>query len=155
MAALVPDTVHLRLDTIEAALNESGIIDRAGGWDAFPDVGYRTAWAMTRDLLASGRSVVADSVNPISITRAGWESCDRDTGSPVLNVEVVCSDTNSHRQRVEQRTSDLAGLTVPTWTQVEQRLYEPWDEEVVRVDTALGVDGPAEEISKRIEHLKR
>jgi ATP-dependent protease HslVU (ClpYQ) ATPase subunit len=36
-------SVHARLDTIEAAMTASGVIDRAGGWAAVPDVGYRAS----------------------------------------------------------------------------------------------------------------
>ena len=41
--------------------------------------------------------------------------------------EVVLSDPHEHRRRVEQRRSDLVGLTVPTWAQVLGRNYQPWD----------------------------
>jgi predicted kinase len=42
--------VHVRLDTIEAAMNVSGIIARAGGWAAVPEVGYLVAYAVVSDL---------------------------------------------------------------------------------------------------------
>lgn len=155
LAELIPGAVHIRIDTIEAALNQAGIVDRAGGWDAFPDVGYQIAWAMTRDHLRTGHSVVGDSVNPIAMTREGWASCARDTGSPLLNIEVACTDANQHRRRVEERDSNLPGLTVPTWEQVEQRVYEPWSDAVTLVDSANGVGNPAEEIARRIKALRR
>lgn len=131
--------VHVRIDTIEAALASSGIVAAAGGWDAAPDTGYRVAYAVTRDLLAAGHDVVADSVNPLAVTRRAWAEVADGTGSRHLDVEVVCSDREIHRRRVEERTSDLDGMTVPTWEQVEARHYEPWDANVLRVDTTHGV----------------
>ncbi len=131
--------VHVRIDTIEAALVSSGIVAAAGGWDAAPDAGYRVAYAVTRDLLAAGHPVVADSVNPLAITRRAWVGVADDTGSRHLDVEVVCSDREIHRRRVEERTSDLDGMAVPTWEQVVARRYEPWDASVLRVDTTDGV----------------
>jgi len=132
--------VHLRLDTIEAALTTSGVIEQAGGWDAFPDIGYRVAWSLARDLLDTGHVVVADSVNPLGSTRQAWAACARATGSALLEVEVVCSDISTHQRRVEARVSDLDGFTVPTWQQVQARAYETWSEPILRVDTVEGVD---------------
>ncbi|MGA5542665.1 AAA family ATPase [Mycobacterium sp. NPDC051198] len=135
--------VHVRLDTIEAAMAASGFIDRAGGWDAVPDAGYRIAYAIASDFLSAGHDVVADSVNPLGITRRAWAEAARTEQATLLDVEVICSDRNLHRRRVDTRTSDIDGLTVPTWQQVEDRIYEPWDREVLRVDTASGVEAAA------------
>jgi predicted kinase len=130
----------VRIDTIEAALVSSGIVAAAGGWDAAPDAGYRVAYGLARDLLLTGHDVIADSVNPVRVTREAWARVAADAGSRCVDVEVVCSDRELHRRRVEGRSSDLAGLTVPTWEQVEARQYEPWGEPVLRVDTTAGVD---------------
>lgn len=136
--------VHVRLDTIEAAMTASGLIDRAGGWDAVPDAGYRIAYAIASDFLSARHDVVADSVNPLGITRQAWAETALVAGAALIEVEVICSDRNLHRRRVEVRASDIEGLTVPSWQQVEARIYEPWDCDVLRVDTAAGV-GPATE----------
>src|SRR5215469_14314987 len=50
--------VYVRIDSIEQALRETGLI--TGSWE---DFGYRIAYAVAGD---NGRSVVADSVNPFS-----------------------------------------------------------------------------------------
>ena len=39
---------------------------------------------------------------------------------------------------------------VPTWQQVEERRYEPWDRWVLRVDTAAGSGRAAEAIAARV-----
>ncbi|MEE6167136.1 MULTISPECIES: AAA family ATPase [unclassified Mycolicibacterium] len=132
--------VHVRLDTIEAALTASGVVDRAGGWAAVPDAGYRVAYAVTADFLTAGRDVVADSVNPLAVTRQAWADTARAAEALLIEVEVICSDRELHRRRVESRSSDIAGLTVPTWQQVEARAYEPWNRQVLRVDTAAGIE---------------
>lgn len=86
------DAVHLRIDTIEAALNVSGMVEAAGGWDAAPDAGYRVAYGLARDILQAGRHVIADSVNPLAVTREAWARVARRAGARLVNVEVVCSD---------------------------------------------------------------
>jgi predicted kinase len=57
--------VYLRVDTIEQALRSSGML--AG--DVGP-AGYLVAYALADSNLLLGRDVVADSVNPLAITRA-------------------------------------------------------------------------------------
>lgn len=132
--------VHVRLDTIEAAMTASGLIDRAGGWDAVPDAGYRVGNGIAVDFLTAGQHVVADSVNPLGVTRQAWAETARAACATLIEVEVHCSDRELHRTRVEARTSDIDGLTVPTWQQVQDRAYEPWGHPVLRVDTAEGTD---------------
>ena len=51
-------------------------------------------------------------------------------------VEVVCSDASEHRRRVEGRRSDIPGLRLPTWAEVEAREVEPWATERLILDTA-------------------
>ena len=56
--------MHLRIDSIEQAIRiwaQSGV--------SLDDVGYRVAYAIAEENLRLGISVVADSVNPLSITR--------------------------------------------------------------------------------------
>ena len=79
-------------------------------------------------------------MNPLGITRQAWAEAARTARATLVDAEVICSDRNLHRRRVDTRTSDIDGLTVPTWQQVEDRTYEPWDHAVLRVDTAAGVE---------------
>lgn len=143
--------VHLRIDTIEAALVSGGVIAAAGGWDTVPDAGYRVAYGLAADLLRAGHHVLADSVNPLHITRRAWAEVAAKAGAGCLDVEIICSDAAVHRDRVEARVPDLDGLTVPTWEQVCNRRYEPWTGPVLRVDTAPGTARAADEIVAAID----
>jgi hypothetical protein len=51
-------------------------------------------------------------------------------------VEVVCSDEAEHKRRVESRAADIPGHRVPTWSEVIERDYHPWDRERIVIDTA-------------------
>jgi predicted kinase len=125
------EAVYLRIDSLEQALRESGrLIDDLG------PAGYMGAYALAEDNLRLGREVVADCVNPLAITRQAWRRAAVAAGSVVIEIEVVCSDTTEHRRRVETRSTDIAGLVLPTWRQVVEREYEPWDRPPVVVDTA-------------------
>jgi ribosomal protein S18 acetylase RimI-like enzyme len=80
--------------------------------------------------------VIADSVNPIQLSRDAWIGVAHRAGVRAVEVEVICSDPQLHRQRVETRSSDIRGLALPTWEKVISREYEPWQREHIILDTA-------------------
>jgi predicted kinase len=123
--------VHLRIDTIEHTLHVAGVA--LGTMD---DKGYRVAYALAEDNLKAGLTVIADSVNPVAMTRDAWRAVARRANVRAIDIEIVCSDVEEHRRRVESRTSDIQGFTVPTWREVVEREYEAWERVDVRVDTA-------------------
>lgn len=98
--------------------------------------GYRLAYRIAADNLRVGTSVVADSCNPVELTRREWEQVARDAQVDFINIEVVCSDPHEHRRRVEQRIADISGLELPTWNEVEAREYDEWKGERIVIDTA-------------------
>ena len=79
------------------------------------DAGYQAAYAVAADNLSIGRTVIADSVNPLAVTRDAWVAVAKRTGTRVVEVEVICSDFDEHRRRAEMRISDIPGLQLPTW----------------------------------------
>lgn len=123
--------VHVRVDTIEQAVRSAGVL-RA---DIGP-AGYLAAYGMAEDNLRLGRTAIADSVNPLNVTRDAWRAVGRAASVEVVEIELVCSDAAEHRRRVETRISDIAGLIQPSWQAVVDRHYEAWDREHVVVDTA-------------------
>lgn len=123
--------VWLRIDSIEQAIADAGL-------GAAGPAGYLAAYALAEANLRLGHVVVADSVNPIAITRGAWHAVAGRAGVAFLDVEVVCSDKAEHRRRAEGRMSEVPGLVLPTWAQIEGRDYQPWDGERVVIDTASG-----------------
>ena len=102
--------VWVRIDTIEQAIRDSDVL--AG--DVGP-AGYFVGYGIAATNLRLGHVVVADSVNPIAITRDAWRDVARAAGARLVEVEVVCSDPAEHRRRVETRTINVAGLVGPAW----------------------------------------
>ena len=123
--------VHLRIDSIEETIRSSGAVSQP-----LNDAGYRVAYAVAGDNLRAGRTVIADSVNPIRLTRDAWVEVAAHAHVAVLEIEVTCSDITEHRRRVEARLSDIAGLNLPSWKDVVSREYHPWDREHLIIDTA-------------------
>jgi predicted kinase len=122
---------HLRIDSIEAALVGGGM-----GMAEMDDRGYRVGYALAGDQLDLGGRVVADSVNPIDVTRAAWRDVARSRGLPVVEVEVCCPDLVEHERRVRERLGDIPGLDVPAWEDVARREYHAWSPDV-RIDTTM------------------
>ncbi|MFR9723730.1 AAA family ATPase [Streptomyces sp. MS19] len=123
--------VHLRVDTIEQAIVRSGPAAQPLG-----PAGYAVAYALAEEHLRQGLTVIAESVNPLAVTRDAWRDVAGRAGVPVLEAEIVCSDPAEHRRRAEHRTVDIPDLALPTWEAIVGRAYEPWDRERLVVDTA-------------------
>src|SRR5260370_40307959 len=88
--------VHLRIDSIEQAIRASGVVSQT-----LNDAGYRVAYAVAEDNLRIGRTVIADSVNPLHLTRDAWVGVANRVQVKAIEIEVKCSDANEHRRRVE------------------------------------------------------
>ncbi len=123
--------VWLRVDSIEQAIRESGVV---GG--SLDDAGYRVAYAMALDNLSVGCDVIADSVNPWMLTRNAWRNVGLQANARVVEVETLCTDREEHRRRVETRTNDVPGLVLPDWQATIGRDYHSWDRDHVTIDTA-------------------
>lgn len=125
------DAMYLRIDTIEQSLRDSR---RLAG--AVEEAGYCVAYAVAADNLRLGRTVIADSVNPLQVTRDAWRAVAVSVDARAIDVEVICSNITEHRQRVESRRTDIPGLVPPGWQEICEREYHPWDREHIIIDTA-------------------
>jgi predicted kinase len=123
--------VHLRVDTIEQAIVRSGVARHPVG-----PVGYLVGYALAEEHLRQGLTVLAESVNPLTVTRDAWRDTAVRAGVPAVEIEIVCSDPDEHRRRVAARSVDIPDLPLPDWEQVVGREYEPWNRDRIVVDTA-------------------
>lgn len=92
--------------------------------------------ALAAENLRLGRVVVADCVNPVLPSRDSWRQTAMQSSARIAEIEVICSDVALHRQRAEVRTSDIAGLKLPTWQDIVSGDYELWDRDHLVLDTA-------------------
>ncbi len=122
--------VWLRVDSVEAALLESGLPRSFETGLA----AYVVVRSLARDHLALGRDAVVDAVNGVEEARSMWRSLAAETGARRFVVEVVLSDRAEHRRRVESRAGLTPPLPAPTWDEVEHREYLPWTEPRLTVD---------------------
>jgi predicted kinase len=138
------NAVYLRVDTIETVLRDGAIIDIGG-------LGYSVGYAVAKENLSIGNTVVADSVNPWQLTRDAWRQAAEDAGKLAVDVEIICSDQREHRRRIEERPNDIQGLRPPTWQEVLDRDYHPRADPRIQIDTAtLTIEEALEEILRCI-----
>lgn len=135
---------YLRIDAIEQTLRGVGL--------TVGTMGYAVANALAAENLTLGRIVIADCVNPVLASRVGWRQTALQNSARMVEIELVCSDLALHRQRVESRSSDISGLRLPTWDEIVNRHYEPWDREHLVLDTA---DSSLDHLLERAEAYVR
>lgn len=142
---------HLRVDAIEAAMTRAG--HPAGSIGA---AGYVVAREVAASCLAVGTPVVIDAVSPVPQARQGWRELAAAANEQLVVVEVAVGDVAEHRRRVEDRRSDIEGLTVPTWREVCERDYRPWDEhrDGPRLDL-LNDDAPEAGLAAVLAHIEQ
>lgn len=130
--ALVASTgwVYLRIDAIEQAILRRRNLAKIGA------TGYDVANELALSNLRLGNSVVVDGVNPVAESREAWRRVASAVEAQLIDVQLVCSDAAEHRRRVETRTADVPGLTLPDWSSVQSHEFEPWAGVPFTLDTA-------------------
>jgi predicted kinase len=123
--------IWLRIDSMDQAIWASGTAP-----SDLLDWTYRAGQAIAADNMALGLDVIADCVNDCEEAREGWETAARKADAEVVWLEVVCSDADEHRRRIETRSTDIQGLSLPDWISVAGRPYASWKRDHLTVDTA-------------------
>lgn len=141
----------LRIDSIEQAMREGIELPQDIG-----PAGYFVAYRLAADNLRLGGIVIADSVNPLALTRDAWRAVGESAGVRVVEVEVSCSDAEEHKRRIETREVKVPGLRRTRWEEVMQRHYEPWTRSPLRIDTAgQSVTRSLEQLLALVRHAAR
>ena len=136
---------YLRVDTVEQALRSCGTLEEVMA------EGYETIYRLAEDNLNLGLTVIADSVNPIDITRDAWAEVAREAKVALINVEFICSAEAEHRRRVATRSSDIPDLVLATWQKVRNREYRPWTQPRIVIDTAgRSIDACVDDLMSRL-----
>jgi predicted kinase len=135
---------YLRVDTIEQTMKNAGLLLDG------PE-GYAIAYALAEENLRLGMDVIADTVNPIELTREAWRRVAEPSNSGFREIEVVCTDRDEHKRRIETRQPSVQGLTLPIWDAVQRREYHPWTGDRIIIDTAG--ETPEQSIQKLCDAL--
>jgi hypothetical protein len=77
-----------------------------------------------------------ERVNPWELTRNAWNEIAKNVGANFVNIEVVCSNKEEHKKRLEGRSTTVSGLKDPTWQEVQERDYHPWNQDRVLLETS-------------------
>ena len=94
--------VYLHIDSIEQAIKDAAQYNSQNKTEVVAE-GYMVAYSIARDNLEIGLTVIADSVNPIEITRSDYRRIAKEANLPYFEVEIVCSDIKTHKERIATR----------------------------------------------------
>lgn len=143
---------YVRIDSIENAIRKS-YIEQHKNDDIFSE-GYFAAYAVIKDNIKNGLTVIADSVNTIELTRSQFRKIATDANVAFLEIEIICSDTQKHQHQIKNRKSDDPEVKLPTWKDVLERTFEPWHSAGLTIDTArIQTNKAVDLIKSRIEAL--
>lgn len=135
---------YIQIDTIEQGLRDLCNIEVI-------TEGYELSYRIAAEHLRLGIHTIVDSCNPINITRRAWETIAKNNHGLFINIEVICSDKNEHRHRVETRIMEIENLKSPTWEDVENRIFHSWESERIVIDTAhKSIEESQNELDKKI-----
>ena len=142
--------VHVRIDSIEQAIERSSVL-----LGPMNDAGYRVGYAIAEDNLRLGHIVIADSVNPLELTRNAWLRVAARTKSTAVEIEIQCSDEKQHKQRLKTRETNIPGQSLVTWDQVLAPEYENWTREHFIIDTAdQSLQDTADAVLKQLQAVR-
>jgi predicted kinase len=79
-------------------------------------------------VLIAGRSVIVDAVNAVEPARLQWRDLAVRADVKLRVIEVVCSDQDLHKARLEKRIRSLPHVDETSWHAVEQSVeeYDEW-----------------------------
>ncbi len=139
---------HIELDHLEAALFRQGFSGEQLGW-----VGYDMITALAADNLAIGHRVLLDSVGWTAAVRQRWADLAAEQHVEFRPIEVICSDRQVHRERLERRRRNLEGFPETSWDDVQhaRERFEPWVADRLILDTVAPMEGL---ITQAIEYLR-
>jgi predicted kinase len=144
----------ISVDPLESAILSAGIdSDQPTGLAA-----YLVAETLASSIMASERSVIVDAVNAVNPAREQWVALAARHGDAIKFIEVICSDAELHRERLEKRNRNLPHVSEPTWHAVEQSLdeYDEWSGESAEVERLVldSVEPLASNVERALQFLE-
>jgi predicted kinase len=121
----------LRIDLFEQTLrNQYGTAFEVG------TLGYQRGYDLAAGHLSAGHNVIADAVNAVEAARQGWRDVAAKSGAVMVEVEIICTDAEEARTRLETRDTGIKGLAPVSY---EAAMARPWEDNPhagIRLDTA-------------------
>jgi predicted kinase len=136
------------VDPIESALLKSGINKSIETGLA----AYLVAEKLADEQLQLGMSVVLDSVSAAEEAKRMWRALASKHKVELVIIECICSDSNLHKSRIEQRVRVLHGIPEVTWEDVLERKteYIQWVEQHEILD---GVNNAQDNLRHAIQYI--
>lgn len=123
--------IFLRVDVFEQDLRNVNSSDFDVGAQ-----GYQIGYDLARRHLLEGKDVIADAVNAVEPAREGWRAIAQETGTRVIEIEIVCTNEEEAAMRLRTRETGIDGLLPSSLQERRERIWEPNPQISGTVDTA-------------------
>lgn len=124
--------VRLSIDPVEDALLAAGC---APGWRTGV-AAYEAVGAMVELNLGAGLAVVLDAVNDSEPARDTWRRAAASTGVDLCWIVLTMADSAAHESRLHERDRGFRHVPEPTWSDVDGRRIEPWEDAHLSIDVS-------------------
>ncbi|QLE78249.1 AAA family ATPase [Francisella sp. Scap27] len=128
LTKITPDSIYLRVDTIEYYLKKAYS-------QKLTKQGYEIAYYQAKENLELGKNVIIDCCNPVIESRKLWAQLANIDSTEIINIEVVCKNKQTHQNRVETRYN-INENKYPSWEDVLDREYQAWNQSIITIDTS-------------------
>ena len=105
--------------------------------------GYELLTVLAERQLSWNQSVILDCVTASESIREKWRELANQYGGEWKVIECICSDTELHRKRLEERQRGIPGWHELKWSEVEgvKSYYLPWNEPRLILDAVNSFEG--------------
>jgi predicted kinase len=128
------------IDLLKAFFIRTGMAEN--GWDSVRDKGYLLLADIAENQLKLKQSVIVDGVFARKEFRTMFLNIAKSQKSNFKIIECICSNLETHRQRILNRDRNIKGLPEIEWNYVKRvkEIFIKWEEEHLTLDSLNSVD---------------
>jgi hypothetical protein len=129
-------------DWLEATLLRHGFRPTGDHCPPLGFFGYELLTTLAERQLRLGQSAILDSVASTTTTRERWRALAASHAAGWRVIECVCSDPQTHRNRLASRRRAIPGWPELQWADVERvaASYAPWREPRLVLDAMYALE---------------
>lgn len=128
------------IDLIKAFFLKTGLAEN--GWEAVREKGYQLLGDFAENQLKLNQSVIVDGVFARKEFRKRLLDIAKTYNAKLRIIECICSDQETHKQRVLNRKRNIEGLPEIEWTFVirVQETFTKWEDEHLTLDALFPIE---------------
>ena len=112
------------------------------GWETVREKGYQLLADLAENQLKLNQSVIVDGVFARMEFRTRLLDIAKIHNAHLKIIECICSDQETHRQRILNRKRNIEGLPEIDWDYVKkvEKIFTKWESEHLTLDTLTSIE---------------